>query len=106
MVGSAEGGSRHCLKSVCRSFSPPAHRGGCRAVALFVLPPKRPQLNGAVERAQGSWRYEFYACHDLPHRLDRLFPLGVDMLARARSKYPWLDMQTLYPFDEQGVSNA
>lgn len=41
-------------------------------LALFVLPPKRPDLNGAVERAQGSWRYEFYACHDLPHRLDRL----------------------------------
>jgi putative transposase len=46
----------------------------CKAkgLALFVLPPKRPQLNGAVERAQGSWRYEFHACHDLPHRLDRL----------------------------------
>ena len=43
-----------------------------KGLALFVLPPKRPQLNGAVERAQGSWRYEFYACHDLPSRLDRL----------------------------------
>jgi transposase InsO family protein len=43
-----------------------------KGLALFVLPPKRPQLNGGVERAQGSWRYEFYACHDLPHRLDRL----------------------------------
>lgn len=39
---------------------------------LYVLPPKRPQLNGAVERAQGSWRYEFYACFDLPHHIDRL----------------------------------
>jgi putative transposase len=43
-----------------------------QGLVLFVLPPKRPQLNGAVERAQGSWRYEFYACHDLPHRLDLL----------------------------------
>jgi len=43
-----------------------------KGLALFVLPPKRPDLNGAVERAQSSWRYEFYACHDLPHRLDRL----------------------------------
>ncbi len=43
-----------------------------KGLALFVLPPKRPDLNGAVERAQGSWRYEFYACHDLPHQLDRL----------------------------------
>jgi len=43
-----------------------------RGLALFVLPPKRPQLNGAVERAQGSWRYEFYGCFDLPHRIDSL----------------------------------
>ena len=43
-----------------------------KGLALFVLPPKRPDLNGAVERAQGAWRYEFYACYDLPHRLDRL----------------------------------
>jgi len=42
------------------------------ALALFVLPPKRPDLNGAVERAQSSWRYEFYAGHDLPRQLDRL----------------------------------
>ncbi len=51
-----------------------------RGLTLFVLPPKRPQLNGAVERAQGSWRYEFYACFDLPHRIDRLQPL-VDAFA-------------------------
>ena len=49
---------------------------------LFVLPPKRPQLKGAVERAQGSWRYEFYACYDLPHRIDQLQPL-VDAFATA-----------------------
>ena len=33
-------------------------------------------------------------------------PLGVDMLYRARDKYPWLKMQTLYPFDEDGISRA
>ena len=33
-------------------------------------------------------------------------PLGVDMLYRAREKYPWLEMQTLYPFTEEGVSRA
>lgn len=54
----------------------------CQAknLRLFVLPPKRPQLNGAVERAQGSWRYEFYGCFDLPSRLDKLQPL-VDAFA-------------------------
>jgi hypothetical protein len=33
-------------------------------------------------------------------------PLGVDMLYRGRRKYPWFDMQTLYPFDEDGVARA
>ena len=48
----------------------------CKAITepSFVLPPQRPHFNGTVERAQGSWRYEFRACHDLPHRLDRLQP--------------------------------
>jgi hypothetical protein len=39
---------------------------------LFVLPPKRPQLNGAVERCNRAWRYEFYAVHDLPHQIDKI----------------------------------
>ena len=33
-------------------------------------------------------------------------PLGVDMLYRTRKKYPWLAMQTLYPFSEDGISRA
>lgn len=51
-----------------------------KGLELFVLPPKRPQLNGAVERCNGAWRYEFYAVHDLPHQIDRLQPF-VDAFA-------------------------
>lgn len=43
-----------------------------RGLELFVLPPKRPDLNGCVERAQSTWRYEFYATYELPHRIDKL----------------------------------
>jgi putative transposase len=57
-----------------------------KGLDLFVLPPKRPQLNGAVERNQGSWRYEFYACHDLPSRIDKLQPL-VDAFAYRFNHY-------------------
>jgi len=46
-----------------------------RAITLYVLPPKSPELNGAVERCNSSWRYEFYAVYDLPHSLDELNPL-------------------------------
>jgi transposase InsO family protein len=45
-----------------------------KGLDLYVLPPKRPQLNGAVERCNGVWRYEFYAAYDLPHRIDKLQP--------------------------------
>jgi hypothetical protein len=38
------------------------------------------------------------------HRYD--LPLGVDMLYRARNKYPWLEMQTIYPFSEEGIGRA
>ena len=49
----------------------------CKAkgLGLFELPPKRPQLNGAVERCNGSWRYEFYGVYDLPRHLDDLNPI-------------------------------
>ena len=33
-------------------------------------------------------------------------PLGVDMLYRTRAKFPWLEMQTLYPFSEDGIGRA
>ena len=33
-------------------------------------------------------------------------PLGVDMLYKARDKYPWRKMQTLFPFTVAGVKDA
>jgi transposase InsO family protein len=46
----------------------------CRdaGLPLYVLPPRSPKLNGAVERCNGAWRYEFYACNDLPLDIDKL----------------------------------
>jgi threonine dehydrogenase-like Zn-dependent dehydrogenase len=43
----------------------------------------------------GSWAF---TANDLP--------LGVDMLYKARDKYPWRKMQTLFPFTEEGVKEA
>jgi len=40
-----------------------------------VLPPKRPQRNGGVERANGIWRYAFYAGDPLPTTIRALRPL-------------------------------
>lgn len=43
----------------------------------------------------GSWAF---TANDLA--------LGVAMLDKARDRYPWRKMQTLYPFDEDGVTRA
>lgn len=57
-----------------------------RGLELFVLPPKRPDLNGCVERAQSSWRYEFYATYDLPQKLEKLQSF-VDAFAHRYNHY-------------------
>ena len=43
----------------------------------------------------GSWAF---TANDIP--------LGIAMLDRARDRYPWYDMQTLFPFTEAGISDA
>ena len=71
----------------------------CQAkdVELFVLPPKSPKLNGAVERANGSWRYEFYAVYDLPGTLAELNPL-IDSFSHLYNHYrPHGALQGLTP---------
>lgn len=46
-----------------------------KGLRLYELPPKRPQINGAVERCNGAWRYEFYASYDLPRSVEALNPI-------------------------------
>lgn len=43
----------------------------------------------------GSWAF---TANDIP--------LGIDMIHRARDRYPWYDIQTLFPFTEAGISEA
>ena len=54
-----------------------AFEQACQAkgIRLYVLPPRRPQMNGAVERCNGAWRYEFYETYDLPSSVDALNPI-------------------------------
>ena len=46
-------------------------------------------------RIVGSWAF---TADDIPK--------GIAMLDRARARYPWYEMQTLFPFDEQGIAEA
>jgi len=38
-------------------------------IALYVLPPRKPKLNGGVERLHRTWREEFYEFYNLPDRM-------------------------------------
>ena len=46
-----------------------------KGIALYTLPPRSPQLNGAVERCNGAWRYEFYQTYELPSSVNELNPI-------------------------------
>jgi len=82
-----------------------------KKIRLYVLPPKSPKLNGAVERCNGAWRYEFYAVYDLPPNVQAINPIldafqhlynhhrphgalggltPVQYLAKLQAKYPSL----------------
>jgi putative transposase len=56
-----------------------------RRLQLHVLAPKSPELNGYVERINGTWRTDFYEQYDLPHNLEALRPL----LADYQDTYNW-----------------
>ncbi len=50
-------------------------------IPLFTLPPKKPEWNGCVERANGTSRYEFYPLYE--------GPLTVTALNQQLIRYQW-----------------
>jgi len=46
-----------------------------RGLQLFVLPPRSPKLNGAVERANRTHTEEFYECTPMRRSISQLAPL-------------------------------
>jgi hypothetical protein len=45
-----------------------------KGVALYLLPPRSPQMNGAVERAACACWSEFHENYDLPAGVNELNP--------------------------------
>jgi transposase InsO family protein len=71
-----------------------------RKIALYVLPPKRPQYNGGVERGNRTFREEFYARSDL--LADSIGHINYE-LQKAVSKYnsyrPHFSLKGMTPFE-------
>jgi hypothetical protein len=57
-----------------------------RASRCSCCRPNGPSSTAPSSAPRGSWRYEFYACHDLPHRLDHLNE-RIDAFAHLYNNY-------------------
>jgi transposase InsO family protein len=84
-------------------------------IALFVLPPRSPKLNGHVERLQRTFRDEFYT-RPLPTRLSELQAKLDAYLDYYNRRRPHMALGGLAPLEflakiqegsvPQGVSNV
>lgn len=84
-----DGGSEFMaeFEQACKKFN----------IALFVLPPKSPKLNGCVERSNGTFHYEFYALYP---RFKDIHTLNDKLLEFSRfynEKRPHQRLQYLSP---------
>lgn len=43
-----------------------------KGIKLYVLPPRSPKINGKVERANGTYRYEFWNVWDIPTEIEEV----------------------------------
>lgn len=73
-----------------------------RGIALYVLPPKRPQYNGGVERGNRTFREEFYSRRDLCNNVESIGAIRHE-LSKAVHKYntyrPHFSLKGLTPYE-------
>jgi transposase InsO family protein len=68
-------------------------------IELYVLPPKRPQYNGGVERANRTFREEFYAKNDINAESLGAFKFQLDQAVQKYNNYrPHFNLNGLTPF--------
>ena len=76
-------------------------------IELYVLPPRKPQFNGCVERSNRVLREEFYAVYDIPTILFELRPLLEEFAVHYNTYRPHraLKGQTPMAFYLSSISN-
>ena len=68
-------------------------------IALYVLPPKRPQFNGCVEKGNSTTKYEFYNFYDGPSSLPILRTKLQRFIHRYNTYRPHQSLQYLTPLE-------
>ena len=68
-------------------------------IALYVLPPSRPQYNGGVERGNRTFREEFYAKNIIAESLGE-FKYHLNKAVEKYNSYrPHFSLKGLTPFE-------
>lgn len=67
-------------------------------IPLYVLPPKSPECNGVVERANGSAKFEFYYLYDGPSNLFGLRQELIRYVKKYNTFRPHQALQYLTPW--------
>ncbi len=76
--------------------------GQCQKLKLelYVLPPRRPQWNGGVERGNRTFREEFYARNDLLAESIGAFRYELTQATKKYNSYrPHFSFKGLTPFE-------
>lgn len=68
-------------------------------IPLFVLPPRSPECNGNVERANGSAKFEFYHLYDGPPNLTHLRSALNQYVKKYNTFRPHQALQYLTPLE-------
>lgn len=69
------------------------------AIPLYVLPPKSPECNGVVERANGSAKFEFYHCYQGDFNLANLRQELKRYVQKYNTYRPHQALQYLTPWE-------
>ena len=66
-------------------------------IALYVLPPRSPKINGCVERSNGTMRYEFYALHSQFNILSDMNAKLAEFIRFYNEKRPYQRLNYITP---------
>jgi transposase len=70
-----------------------------RNIPLFVTPPRSPQINGAVERGNGTVKYEFYSLYDKGDNLSHINDSLQQYMLLYNNYRPHRSLQGLTPME-------
>ena len=68
-------------------------------IKLYVLPPRSPKMNGKVERANETYRYEFWNIYELPETIEETQKMLKEFEYKYNCERPHQSLNYLTPME-------